>query len=740
MHKLSMVVAALAATLSHSSASLADGALAELTIPSRVAATARAITIEDVTRLRHIDTLSVSPDGRRFAISVRQGDSAKNAYRTAWFVGRTDGRGQLVRAGDGGEVGPGSYANGEQHGEVRGSQSAWSSDGLWISYVRRAYGELQIWRSRVDGSAQEQVTHNAGDVQDFVWSADGSELYFTTSKPRAELLQEDVARTARGYRYDDELNVFTDAMTWPAFRPVVTAPMAWILTAATGQERSATVLDRSRFEEEKARRDAGVAALDSFYKNSDVSRLPNSRGAIAWLVREKVASRRLRVAAAWDAKSGRRLCERDECSGVIPRLWWSANGERIVFWRMEGVNERTHAFYAWSPVTNKLTSILKLHDDDVRLCMPAADDRLVCARETPNMPAHVAAIDLGQRTVSAIADVNPEFESIQLGRVERYEWELPVFSWNEPGGELAGLYGKRAYGYILYPPGFDPRKKYPVFIDPYIAHGFNRQGSEHPLHVYAANGFVVLNMAFPFPNNEAMERLGPKAAKEFYSSELGYPDMAMLMESTVRGLGTVAKRGFIDEQRVGIGGVSTGTFVPLYMMQKYDRIAAISISSPHWGPLQYYWGTRKVRQDIADSYGAVGYEDFVVKPEGAGKDFWSGIDIADHIDSIEAPILMNLSDRETFALLRLIRHMEDGGKPYDAYIFPNETHVKWQPAHLHAIMVRNLDWFRFWLQDYQDGDAAKADQYERWRKLRAQREADRVRTSAADSRINAEAR
>jgi hypothetical protein len=47
-------------------------------------------------------------------------------------------------------------------------------------------------------------------------------------------------------------------------------------------------------------------------------------------------------------------------------------------------------------------------------------------------------------------------------------------------------------------------------------------------------------------------------------------------------------------------------------------------------------------------------------------------------------------------------------------------HLKWQPAHRLAIYNRNLDWFRFWLQDIEDPDPAKAAQYAHWRVLRQQ--------------------
>jgi hypothetical protein len=60
-------------------------------------------------------------------------------------------------------------------------------------------------------------------------------------------------------------------------------------------------------------------------------------------------------------------------------------------------------------------------------------------------------------------------------------------------------------------------------------------------------------------------------------------------------------------------------------------------------------------------------------------------------------------------------------------VFRDETHIKWQPAHLHTIVQRNLDWFEFWLQDREDPDPAKAEQYTRWRKLKELQRADHAK-------------
>lgn len=182
------------------------------------------------------------------------------------------------------------------------------------------------------------------------------------------------------------------------------------------------------------------------------------------------------------------------------------------------------------------------------------------------------------------------------------------------------------------------------------------------------------------------------------------------LKTPFKALDVAVARGFIDQRRVGVGGISHGTFVPLYMMQKHDRIAAISISTGvGWGLDTHYSGNAQIWRD--DTFGP--------PPIGQGADYWRKIDIAEHIDEIEAPLLMNLPDVEWNGHeQRFVRRLYDAGKPYDAYVFAKESHIKWQPAHQYAIMSRNVDWFRFWLQDYEDPDPDKSEQYARWRKLR----------------------
>jgi hypothetical protein len=59
-------------------------------------------------------------------------------------------------------------------------------------------------------------------------------------------------------------------------------------------------------------------------------------------------------------------------------------------------------------------------------------------------------------------------------------------------------------------------------------------------------------------------------------------------------------------------------------------------------------------------------------------------------------------------------------------------HVLSNPGERMTAQGGTVDWFCFWLQDYEDPDPAKADQYKRWRELKTlQAENDKAHTSQA---------
>ncbi|HKZ74398.1 MAG TPA: hypothetical protein VJ011_10050 [Steroidobacteraceae bacterium] len=54
-------------------------------------------------------------------------------------------------------------------------------------------------------------------------------------------------------------------------------------------------------------------------------------------------------------------------------------------------------------------------------------------------------------------------------------------------------------------------------------------------------------------------------------------------------------------------------------------------------------------------------------------------------------------------------------KPAELVYLPNGAHNLVKPHERYVSQQGSVDWFRFWLQDYEDADPTKAEQYGRWR-------------------------
>jgi hypothetical protein len=107
------------------------------------------------------------------------------------------------------------------------------------------------------------------------------------------------------------------------------------------------------------------------------------------------------------------------------------------------------------------------------------------------------------------------------------------------------------------------------------------------------------------------------------------------------------------------------------------------------------------------------------KPIGDGLKRWWETAPGFHLDRVQTPLrieaidpLSLLGEWEIYSSLR----MQD--KPVDLIYFPFGTHIHQKPLERLESQQGNVDWFRFWLQGYEDPAPAKRGQYERWESLR----------------------
>ena len=84
------------------------------------------------------------------------------------------------------------------------------------------------------------------------------------------------------------------------------------------------------------------------------------------------------------------------------------------------------------------------------------------------------------------------------------------------------------------------------------------------------------------------------------------------------------------------------------------------------------------------------------------------------------PLLLQTSDSESVGSAEGWYRLRKAGAPVEWWDYPDETHEKRDVADRWRTQMRNLDWFRFWLQGYENSSPQYPDQNTRWRTLRGQ--------------------
>lgn len=657
--------------------------------------------------------VAVSPDRRHIAVETRRADLERNATIIRWHVIALDGDHRVIDVGEGGE--PVSFVyKGLTNGYAPAQRPEWSSDSQWIVYRLKRAGQIQLWRSRADGSRQEQLTCNASDIESFRWSQDGGRIYFTVGETRDSIAAALKAEGHRGYLYDERFAPFySRAPLRDTDDPRVRKPptSVWVYDWLHGTERLATETERDEFTE--FRHGIAVPGRD----HARWVRKSENGNALVWLEdlrtdRSRGLNPPLTLVAATDGGThnlgkgkvrGARICRAPECTGWFKGLWISDDTRTVYFLRRTGTfNHGPTTLGTWRIGSDQVRPVFST-PDLIEGCAKV-EHRLICAHESATTPRKLVSLELDSRgsataTPTTIFDPNPGFAQFRFGPVTPLTWTTK-----------GGIEG---FGHFVLPPDAVPGRRYPLIIVQYRSRGFLRGGTgdEYPIHVFAANGFAVLS--FDRPDDPELEASSVTAEDYEQKSWVDYRDRRRVLSALEAGIDLLDRQGLIDPARVGITGLSDGgETVAFALIHSPQRFAAAAASFTWWNPITYWLLGPKFQPEFT----AYGFRD----PDSDARAHWHGISIALNAERIRAPLLIQVSDRELLPETQAFAALRQHQKPVELHVFPDERHIKTQPQHRLHIYRRNLQWFQFWLQNIEAADPLDADQYARWRKLRSQ--------------------
>ena len=684
--------------------------LISFSIPSAFAK--RGITIDDLSAIRDIKTISLSPDGKYVAFQVIQGHKDTNDFTVNWYVAATKPGAKPIK------IASGTKPVLDRLGQHLGSQIVWFPDSEGVYFIKKQDdGMVQIWRSSHKHLKPRQVTHNAGNVQSLQISPDGSKIFFTVSRPPVEIKNLKQTLSEQGFLQQEPLlysvesgvilPLYTDGRKhWSFQNQTYNCRLTnWVYDMKSGVERKATKVERDSLHNQKD--NVSIINRQGFRRDetTQIKKMSPDGKRLAWIENEDPETYKgsrppmtLKISQNGNAI----ICPAKECTkqkGIgFKGLWWHPNGKEVIFHVIDGPHNSLTSFYGWIPGKAEVRTILRT-DDYVGPYTGPCDlvgKRLVCGWETWTSPAKIVSIDIEDGELSTIVDINPEFKKLSFTKIEKVLGEDD--------------YGHRVYAHLIYPKGYKKGQKYPLVITSYHSYGFLRgaTGNDQPIHAYAQQGIAVLSFDHRVHYTEIAKKLSSdkysvQNLKNLYLKQ--GPNTAIEKMVSV-----LVMRGIVDPDRVGITGFSHGETILGTALVRKNYAAASSSGFGTFSPYPRFSPLHPIGKAINEALGKI--------TSAKGQTARRKVSVIANANKIDTPILLQVADREFRYIEVGYNMLLNAGKPVEMYVYPDEHHVKWQPAHKYKVYSRNLDWFNFWLMGIEDNAPGKIGQYNRWRKLR----------------------
>ena len=647
--------------------------------PDRPARSSRSIEASDLVGLRDFgdlgtdasdEALVLSPDRKLLAVQLRQARPATNDYCTAIIVLPADGSGPPRAVAGAGEVVPltvNEYGMaGIDIGPPRPALVRWSPDGAWIAYVKASGEGGEIWRIRPDGRDAVLVYASPVAIDALAWNASGTGLIFSSRPALIDARRAIAQEGLTGFHYDGRFWPLTSMTPYP---PDSVPTATQVVDISSGKVHVAAANDLA---------DLDPKSASDWPKDATRTARAAEGDGIAWAVSEHPD------AMGWRPNLHVRLhgrdvpCPENACHDVIG-LWWMPDGRTLLFLRREGVARSQTGLYRWQPGAG-VPRPLFVTRDALFGCQQNGSS-LICAHEASTQPRQIVSIDGRSGAIRTLFDPNPEFRHLRLGSVERFFWR------ND--------FGIETFGDLVLPADYRPGQHLPLIVVQYESRGFLRGGTadDYPIQLYAANGFAVLS--FNRPPHYGLQG-GPKSTVDFLKADqTGWADRRSVQSSLETIITRLAQRGVVDPSRVGITGQSDGASTATFALIHSNLFAAAALSTCCEDANMM----ATLGKGFADHYAAGGYPQAGSAPAG----FWQTSSLDLHADRLPVPILIQASDHEARLALTTYATLKNANWPIEMYVFPDEAHVKIQPAHRLALYERSLRWFQQWLQPATSG-------------------------------------
>ena len=529
------------------------------------------MTPEALWAMGRIGGMNVSPDGKKVVYTVAYYSVPENKSNREVFVMNADGSDnkQITKTG---------FAENE---------AVWIKGGTKIAFLCNESGSSQLWEMNPDGTDRKRLSDYDKDIEGFAFSPDEKKVLFISQVKT-------VNSTADKYPDLDKATgvIITDLMYkhWDEWVTTVPHPfvadfdgksisnpvdvmegelfespmkpfggieqLAWNTTSdkiaytsrkKTGKEYAISTNSDIYVYDLNTKQTTNITEENKGYDTNPIYS-PDGKS-IAWLSMERdgyeADQNRLMV---MNLETGEKTFVSKDFDSNVDSYCWSADCKRIYF---TGVWHGASQVYQIDLANgNKITPLTEGMYDYASVAL--LGDKLIAQRHSMSMGDEIYSIDLtGDHTVTQLTFENKHiYDQLTMGKVEE-RW-------------MKTTDGKQMLTWVIYPPQFDPNKKYPTLL-------FCEGGPQSPVsqfwsyrwnfQIMAANDYIIVA-----PNRRGLPGFGLEW-NEAVSGDYG----GQCMKDYFTAIDEVAKEPYVNKDRLGCVGASFGGFSVYWLAGHHDK-------------------------------------------------------------------------------------------------------------------------------------------------------------------------
>lgn len=529
------------------------------------------MTPEALWAMGRIGGMNVSPDGKKVVYTVAYYSVPENKSNREVFVMNADGS-------DNKQITKTRFAENE---------AVWIKGGSKIAFLCNESGSSQLWEMNPDGTDRKRLSDYDKDIEGFAFSPDEKKVLFISQVKT-------VNSTADKYPDLDKATgvIITDLMYkhWDEWVTTVPHPfvadfdgesisnpvdvmegelfespmkpfggieqLAWNTTSdkiaytsrkKTGKEYAISTNSDIYVYDLNTKQTTNITEENKGY-DTNPTYSPDGKS-IAWLSMERdgyeADQNRLMV---MNLETGEKTFVSKDFDSNVDSYCWSADCERIYF---TGVWHGESQVYQIDLANgNKITPLTEGMYDYASVAL--LGDKLIAQRHSMSMGDEIYSIDLtGDHTVTQLTFENKHiYDQLTMGKVEE-RW-------------MKTTDGKQMLTWVIYPPQFDPNKKYPTLL-------FCEGGPQSPVsqfwsyrwnfQIMAANDYIIVA-----PNRRGLPGFGLEW-NEAVSGDYG----GQCMKDYFTAIDEVAKEPYVNKDRLGCVGASFGGFSVYWLAGHHDK-------------------------------------------------------------------------------------------------------------------------------------------------------------------------